>query len=158
MSGKIIEELVFLGNCVVIGAILIAIYDVLRIWRLVCRHGTIWTAIEDFLYWCMTAVVIFRFLCEKNNGIMRGFAIGGILIGMFLVNTWVSPHTVHGIARFLRFCIRLIARPFAAAVKKAACCRQRWKKSMEKHQEKYHEEHRKKYYGKHQEKHHEKTS
>lgn len=129
MSDKIIEELVFLGNCVVTGAILIVIYDVLRIWRLVCRHGTIWTAVEDFLYWCMSAVIIFRFLCEKNNGIMRGFAIGGILIGMFLVNTWVSPHTVNGIARFLRFCIRQIARPFAAGYKKTANSRQRCKKA-----------------------------
>lgn len=71
MSEVIQNETWFFLTSVATGVLLVFAYDLLRILRRVFKHGTILTGVEDFLYWCVTAFVIFCMIYEK---IMERFA------------------------------------------------------------------------------------
>lgn len=84
VSETIGREAAFLGISILAGAGLFLLYDILRIFRRVVPHGNIWIGVEDFLYWLVCTGVVFVMLYQENDGMMRGFALGGVLVGMFL--------------------------------------------------------------------------
>lgn len=94
VSEAIGKELAFLGVSVVLGAALTACYDLLRILRRVVRHGTIWVAVEDFIYWLAVTGAFSVVLYQENDGMVRGFAFLGIVIGMLLYHGLCSRYVV----------------------------------------------------------------
>ena len=84
VSTAIYQELLFLGSSVLVGMGLFFLYDILRIFRRILPHGNIWIGVEDFLYWIIFTGVVFVLLYRENDGMVRGFSIGGIMIGMLL--------------------------------------------------------------------------
>ena len=96
ISEAIHQEAIFLGCAILSGAILFLLYDILRIFRRLFAHGTVLIAIEDFFYWMICTGVVFVLLYRENDGMVRGVAFGGMIVGM----------AVYYIA-FSRFVIRL---------------------------------------------------
>ena len=86
VSEGIHQELIFLLISVALGEGLIILYDIFRIFRQVIPHGVIWTAIEDVCYWVVCALLVFGMVFRTNDGLVRGFSIGGILLGMLFYN------------------------------------------------------------------------
>ena len=72
VSENIFQELDFFAVSFALGILLVLIYDCLRIFRRLVRHGTMWISLEDLLYWIFTAFVIFAMLYQKNDGLIRG--------------------------------------------------------------------------------------
>lgn len=110
--------LLFIGA----GGGMIFVYDVLRILRGLFVHKIWLIALEDILYWLGCALFLFVMLCRENEGIVRGFIIGSILIGELLYNHFISPFVIRyvvGIVRFfahmvsipIKFCGSLLLRP-----------------------------------------------
>jgi len=127
VSENIFHELDFFAVSFALGILLVLVYDCLRIFRRLVRHGVVWIALEDLCYWIFTAFVVFAMLYQKNDGLIRGFSIGGILLGMLLYNHLISRYTVKYIARALKKVIRLIHKtwriltaPFRKAASKAS--------------------------------------
>lgn len=127
VSENIFHELDFFAVSFVLGILLVLVYDCLRIFRRLITHGTVWISLEDLCYWIFTALVIFAMLYQKNDGLIRGFSIGGIVLGMLLYNQLISRYTVKYIARILSRIIRFIEKicgfvltPFRKAAKKIA--------------------------------------
>ncbi len=127
VSENIFREMDFFAVSFVLGMILVLVYDCLRILRRLVRHGVIWISMEDLCYWIFTAFIIFAMLYQKNDGLIRGFSIGGIVLGMFLYNQFISRHTVRYIAyilqkviRFVRKICGFVLKPFRKAAKKVA--------------------------------------
>lgn len=119
MNKEIWTELAFFGTCVLWGIYLLVFYDVFRVLRRVFPRGAILVGIEDILYWTVSSILIFRMMYEQNNGIIRGFAILGMVLGMFLYHNLISDPLVDFIAGFLNkikqgilAVIKLILRPF----------------------------------------------
>ncbi len=119
MNKEILTELAFFGNCVLWGIYLLVFYDVFRIIRRIFPRGAILVGIEDLLYWTVSSVLIFRMMYQQNNGIIRGFAILGMFLGMLLYHNLISDPLVEWIAGFLNkikggilYVIRLILKPF----------------------------------------------
>ena len=113
VSTAISEQAVSLGVSILIGGALFLFYDSLRIFRRVVPHGNFWIGVEDFLYWLCCTAVVFVMLYQENDGMVRGFSIGGIVFGMLLYYLLLSRfvirinvkvfRTVFGVAgRFLR--------------------------------------------------------
>ena len=50
---------------------------------------------EDFLYWIIFTGVVFVLLYRENDGMVRGFAFGGLLIGMACYYLLLSRLIVH---------------------------------------------------------------
>lgn len=90
MSISIRYEAQLFVMSVVTGAGLMAVYDCLRIFRLLCRHGTVAVSLEDILYGLYCGVMTFMLMYEQNDGSLRGFCIGGVILGMAVYQNWVS--------------------------------------------------------------------
>lgn len=102
VSEQIFRELDFFAVSFVLGALLVFVYDCLRIFRRMVRHGVLWISLEDFCYWVAVAFAVFAMLYQKNDGLIRGFSIGGVMIGMLFYNQLVSRYVVRCTVRFLK--------------------------------------------------------
>lgn len=94
VSETIGHEAVFLGVSILVGAGLFLLYDILRIFRRLVRHGNIWIGVEDFLYWLVCTGAVFVMLYQENDGMVRGFALGGVVLGMLLYYVLLSRYVV----------------------------------------------------------------
>lgn len=84
ISETIGQEVSVLGIAVLVGAGLFLFYDIVRIFRRIIPHGVIWVGVEDVVYWLICTGVVFVMLYHENDGMVRGFALGGIVFGMLL--------------------------------------------------------------------------
>lgn len=62
------------------------IYDGILLFRMLISHKNIIIAAEDFLYWIYVTMIAFEFQLSQTNGILRGFYIWGMALGMILYN------------------------------------------------------------------------
>lgn len=72
------------------GAWLMACYDILRVFRILVRHGTIWMGLEDLIYWIYSAATTFWLMYSENDGGLRAYMIGGIFLGMVVYDRFFS--------------------------------------------------------------------
>lgn len=113
MNQEIITQMQFFMVSVLWGAFILIAYDVLRILRRIIRHNTFFVAVQDILFWAAASVFIFAMIYVKNSGIIRGFSIMGMGIGMLIYHYIFSDWVVILISRI----ILLLLRPFRVAIK-----------------------------------------
>ena len=89
-DGIILKEVILLGESLAVGLVLMAAYDGIRIFRFIIRHGTVWTGIEDIIYWTISSLITFFLLFCQSDGILRWYTISGVLMGMAAYNLTVS--------------------------------------------------------------------
>lgn len=110
ISDGIKDELIFLLISFALGEGLVMLYDVLRIFRKIVNHGVVWISIEDIVYWILAALLIFGMIFQENDGLVRGFAIGGIFLGMLFFNHFASSFLIRHIAGFLNKILIILKR------------------------------------------------
>ncbi len=111
VSAGIYEELALVCLFFLLGVFLAACYDVLRIFRGLIPHGKLLVNLEDLFYWIYVAVVIFLMLYEKNDGQLRGYVFGGLLVGMVSYGCTFSRICVPPVIRFLRRVLGILLKP-----------------------------------------------
>lgn len=84
ISESIFEELLIFRNACILGAVMMACYDILRIFRRVIPHGVVWVSVEDIFYWIVFGVAVFLLLYRENDGRIRAYIIGGTAVGILL--------------------------------------------------------------------------
>lgn len=84
MVSSVYEEWELLLLTVKLGIKLAFIYDGIRIVRFFVSHRNIIISLEDLCFWSYAGIIIFELQLEQSNGILRGFTILGMLLGMFL--------------------------------------------------------------------------
>ena len=84
MNDGLLYELTITGMSFVTGVGLMVVYDLLRFLRLVIPHKPLWTGAEDFCFWIYAGVMTFGLLYEMNEGVIRGYAVAVVLLGMLL--------------------------------------------------------------------------
>ncbi len=114
MNEAISIELWFFLVSIASGAILLAVYDVFRILRRLIKHDSLLIALEDLLFWLGASLFIFAMMFRENDGIIRGFSIMGMAIGMVLYHFMISDLIVSLITKL----IRLLFGPFVFVYKK----------------------------------------
>lgn len=82
MSQNIQVEAQILFLSILTGAALMAAYDALRILRLLIPHGWAAIGVEDLLYWCAAGFATFYLLYRENDGSLRLYVIGTVLLSM----------------------------------------------------------------------------
>ena len=92
MSPNIQVEARLLVMSVAAGAGLMAIYDVLRVFRLLVRHVWLWIGVEDFLYWIFSGFATFYLLYRENDGALRLYVIGSVLLAMIVYDRVLSAN------------------------------------------------------------------
>lgn len=113
------QEAVFLGVSVLLGMLLFLVYDILRIFRRIFPHGNIWIGAEDFCYWILCTAAVFVMLYQENDGMVRGFSIGGVVLGMLLYYLLLSRLVIKvhvavfgAILGFIKKNLEILTRPF----------------------------------------------
>lgn len=110
MNDAIMIELRFFCTSVLWGVLLLVFYDVLRIIRRIIAHNGFFIALEDLIYWVISSLLIFRMMYRQNNGIIRGFAILAMLLGMILYHSALSELLVDMISGMINKIIGLIGK------------------------------------------------
>lgn len=90
MASFLVEEITKIAMAMVAGAVLSAIYDVLRIFRKIFTHNTVAYSTEDLLYFICMSPVVFVFVLVVNDGIFRFYIVLGILLGIVIHRNTVS--------------------------------------------------------------------
>lgn len=110
MSVRIQYEGWLMVLSLITGAWLMLAYDTLRVFRLIIRHGSFWTGLEDFFYWLYAGLVTFILLYEQNDGIFRIYVIVGVFGGMILYDRLIS--------RFFFKCLKKLSKCFRMIIKR----------------------------------------
>lgn len=113
ISAAIIKEADVLGISFLMGMFILLVYDFIRIFRRLIPHGVLWVGMEDMLFWIVSALALFAMLYRENSGYIRGFVIGGVLVGMVLYNSVLSPLVVKGSVFLWKKIFFVVSRPFA---------------------------------------------
>lgn len=117
VSETILKEADILWKAFATGVILVFVYDLIRIIRRLISHNNFWIAVEDFIFWLGSALVIFVMLFRENDGYLRGFSIGGVIIGMMLYFFLLSRFVVKGMVFILERVLYVLLRPLACVMK-----------------------------------------
>lgn len=99
MSEAIRAELALLFSSLTLGLSLMALYDGLRVFRMLVSHGIWWTGLEDVLYWLYVGFSAFLLLFHQNDGILRWYAVLGVLAGMLFYNLTLSRIVLGGLKK-----------------------------------------------------------
>ena len=111
ISAGIIKEADVLLAAFLTGMLLLFVYDLLRILRRVVSHKLWLIGAEDLIFWIGSAIALFAMLYQENSGYIRGFVIGGVLVGMFFYNLLFSGIVVKGSVFLLEKILFVLTRP-----------------------------------------------
>ncbi len=114
MSASIIKEWHFWLVSIAAGAAMAFVYDLLRLFRRLVRHGRLWVDAEDLLFWAACFFASFTLLYYGNNGVIRFAAVFGADIGMLFYELTLGRIFVKYSALFIN---RLFA-PIIGFIKK----------------------------------------
>ena len=112
------DENLYLIYAVYTGIYITFLYDLLRIFRRVVKHGSFAVSLEDVGFWVYCASKVFMLMYRYSNGLIRWYAVLGALAGMFVYKKAVSRYFVKytslfflKIKGFLGSLFRKIMRP-----------------------------------------------
>lgn len=83
-------ELILFARAFWYGGLLFFVYDCLRILRQLSKHPAVLLCAEDVLYWLGSGLYLFRGFYRDNDGIIRGYILAGVLLGMLAWHFTVS--------------------------------------------------------------------
>lgn len=86
------------------GLILGGIYDFYRVFRYFSKPKKLLTTIGDLLFWLIITLIIFVFLLNRTDGIIRGFVLLGFIIGYVFYIKAISKYSF----LFLKWIFKLI--------------------------------------------------
>lgn len=101
------------------GIIMLIVYDTIRILRRIIKHSRFGVAVEDIIFWVLSSLFIFFMMYTQNDGVIRGFSIMGMVLGMVTYNLLLSKYIVNGISfvinkiiYYIKKIIAFILKPF----------------------------------------------
>jgi spore cortex biosynthesis protein YabQ len=106
MNKAIAIEMQFFLVSILWGAIILFVYDLLRIFRRLVKHNEFFIAIEDLIFWVLASLFIFIMMYQQNNGIIRGFSIMGMGIGMVLYHFALSELFVSLVTKLIHILLK----------------------------------------------------
>ena len=116
MSEEIFHETTLLMYSILFGICIVFVYDIFLSLRKAFRHGKILTAIEDILFLTACTIAAFTLFYELNLGIVRGYAICGIILGMLLYKTTISPYLVGIMSTLFKLTIYIVSTPIKRCI------------------------------------------
>ncbi|WP_432630769.1 spore cortex biosynthesis protein YabQ [Brotaphodocola sp.] len=97
MSGTRFSEAVFheahaCWRSLAVGIVLMMIYDIFRLFRLLVKHSAWMIGVEDVIYWVFASFTVFGLFYLENDGALRFYMIGVVILGMILYDRIVSTN------------------------------------------------------------------
>ena len=111
MSPNIHFEVRLLVMGIMAGAGLMALYDLLRLFRALVPHGWFWMGLEDLGYWIFAGLAVFYLLYRENDGSLRLYVISTVFLTMIVYDRLCST--------FLQKVLKKLKRCFKIGIIKA---------------------------------------
>lgn len=108
MSKNIFADLDLWLISIAAGVCMAFVYDLLRLFRRLVRHGRLAVDLEDLLYWTVCFFASFTILYYANNGVIRFVAVLGAALGMLLYSVTMGRI-------FVKVCYFLINKTIGSA-------------------------------------------
>lgn len=105
-----VSENEFLLHSLLMGVFVTFVYDLLRIFRRVVRHGSFLVSLEDLAFWIYCGAQVFLLMYRESNGTMRWFSVIGAMTGIFAYRKLVSPLLVKYVSIALTKLLGLLFR------------------------------------------------
>ncbi len=118
MSETIYAEFNTFCYAIMLGAFCGIIYDVIRIFRRIIKKKLAVTAAEDIIYWFVVSVLMFMLMYRENGGMVRGYAIIGMALGMILYEISIGKFFVKYVSKFLNYILNKILKVLKFILKK----------------------------------------
>ena len=120
-----------MGIAVVYGAAITFVYDLIRIFRRIIAHGNFWIGVEDFFFWIWTSLWSFSVLYRENDGNLRMYTIGSMVLGMILYHQLISEIFVKISAKVLKRVLTILQNPLQKVKINIIFCGKKLKNMME---------------------------
>lgn len=124
MTGGITAEFLSVASALLCGAAVTFVYDLLRIFRRVFPHGSLWIGIEDAFFWLWTAFWTFSVLYRENDGSFRGYTLLSMAAGMIAYHAFFSTPFVECAGKIFKKAVNFILFPLKSCRKKLKNLRQ----------------------------------
>lgn len=118
MSQEIIQEVTFFLHSVLMGLVITFVYDWIRVFRKLVKHGNFLMSMEDLFFWLACGIAVFYMLYRENNGVLRWFAVVGASLGMFLYKAvirdrfvYIMSTCIYKIVWFIFRIIQIVLKP-----------------------------------------------
>ena len=101
VSISILDEVGVFWDGLILGVLLVAGYDLVRVFRRLIRHGILWVSIEDCVYWIVCAVLMFAMLYQNNDGRIRAYIFGAAVLGGILYHLLLGKHFIRIVSKVI---------------------------------------------------------
>ncbi len=98
---SILEEARLFVDGFLLGALLVAGYDLIRVFRRLIRHGIIWVSMEDGVYWLVCAVLMFAMLYQNNDGRIRAYIFGAAVLGGIVYHLVLGKYFIRIVSKVI---------------------------------------------------------
>lgn len=104
-------------DSVFIGMVIMAMYDVLRLFRRIFKHKRFLRDFEDFIFWIIGGFIVFSLVYSRNSGNIRWFIIGGVVFGAYIYYISFGSFLVKYMARYINKIINIVLKkPFRKSI------------------------------------------
>lgn len=110
------RELVLFMNSLWYGAVLMMLYDGLRILRRVFSHSALMVGVEDLLFWIGSSFFLFTVFFRENSGILRMYLFVGVGVGVLAWHFSLSSFFVGVLVKILGKVKEILGIPTRKAV------------------------------------------
>lgn len=119
MEEFIVKEAELFLNSMFTGLVIMALYDILRLFRRIVSHGNMLVGLEDFIFWNMAGIFIFALIYSENDGRIRWFIIVGICMGAWLYAKSFGSFLVKYTSKYINKLINIVLKKPINKVKMA---------------------------------------
>lgn len=118
MSQSILIEIYIFCRAFLLGILFVAVYDVLRIFRRVIKHGTLLIALEDILIMSGYALITFVMIYQNNAGNVRGYILVAMGLGALLYLVSLSAPFVNFTSKILLIVLQKVVKAYKMITRK----------------------------------------
>jgi spore cortex biosynthesis protein YabQ len=131
------EELMLFSRFFLVGAVIAISYDCLRVIRRIFLHGILWISLEDIIFAVLAGSVFFLELCDKNDGILRGYIFLAVFSGTAAGELLAGRYFVRFFSKVISFIKNRLKKWLGAAtIKDKRCKKETWRKRSDGETEK----------------------
>lgn len=116
MSDIILSEALIFLHSFLLGVCITVVYDVFISLRKAFRHIRILIFIENSIFLLASTIAVFLLFYNMNSGILRGYAIFSIALGMLLYKWTISQYIVAVMSTIMKKTIYVVLKPFKLSV------------------------------------------
>lgn len=119
MEEFIVKEAELFLDSMFTGLVIMALYDILRLFRRIVSHSNIIVGLEDFLFWNMAGIFIFALIYSENDGRIRWFIVVGICMGAWIYAKSFGSFLVKYTAKYINKLVNIVLKKPINKVKMA---------------------------------------